>query len=65
MDKLLTIINKVKKNYFMASVTLSDACYYIPIATGHQQYLCFHLNENSTSSFCFQMVFLDKFLEPI
>ena len=39
MNNLSTAISMVKKNYFMASVNLPDAYYYVPVATGHQQYL--------------------------
>ena len=41
MDALNTALDMVRKNCYMASTDLTDACYSFPVATVDQQYLMF------------------------
>ena len=52
MDNLKTALSMVRKDCFMSSIDLSDACYSVPVAIWDQNFQCFSLQDNCTIFVC-------------
>ena len=71
MESLICAIQLMKKNCYMASIDLTDACYTVPLAVEHRKYFCFIWSNRSFQYTCLPIGlasaprYFTKLLKPV